>query len=189
MISTLTKWWAKGVLVCLGLALGTAHAAATTSEHPITAAALVEVLSKEGAAIAARDIRIPAGVVAREAVPDLVVLSIEPAIGLAGRYWVRLACRNAGGCLSFYASVSSSTPLRCGVRQRASGQLVQPRVPVIRPGDRATLAIHRERSLIQVAVVALESGAIGSNIRVATPDYKQVFHGEVVSSGRLEGVM
>jgi flagella basal body P-ring formation protein FlgA len=43
--------------------------------------------------------------------------------------------------------------------------------------------------MIEVSVVALESGGIGQSIRVATPDYKQQFHAEVVSASQLEGSM
>jgi len=42
------------------------------------------------------------------------------------------------------------------------------------------------RSRIRVSVVSLEKGAAGSRIRVASPDHKQVYVAEVVSSSQLK---
>ena len=44
-----------------------------------------------------------------------------------------------------------------------------------------------QMSHIQVAVISLENGVAGKWIRVASPDRKQVYVGEVVSANELRG--
>jgi hypothetical protein len=43
-----------------------------------------------------------------------------------------------------------------------------------------------DRAHIQVAVISLESGIAGHTIRVATPDHKQIYRGEIVSANLLK---
>jgi hypothetical protein len=180
------------VIVCAWALLPAAQLAAegvSQEIHPITPAMLVSALAKQDASLAGADISVPAGVVARAGAPDFVVLSVEAAPGANSRYWVKIGCRNAGECLPFFASVVSDKPLTCGERQPVAGRVVPAQAPAIHAGDHATLVIRRERSVIELSVVALESGATGQSIRVATPDYKQVFHGHVVSPTQIEGAM
>ena len=179
--------WRVMVCACLTLAATHLPGQAQPAVRPVTPDSLVSVLAKEQSSIAAADISVPAGVVARGDAPEFTVLSIERAVGANARYWVRIACRNTAQCLPFYASVASSTPLTCGPRQLAAAHIVHADPPVMHVGDRATLVIHRDRSLIQLAVVALQSGSIGQDIRLATPDYKQFFHGQVVNAKQLQG--
>jgi hypothetical protein len=44
-----------------------------------------------------------------------------------------------------------------------------------------------QRAHIQVAVISLENGMVGHRIRVATPDHKQTYIGEVVNARLLRG--
>jgi hypothetical protein len=177
-------------MVCAWVALAAAQLPAEgvpAGVHPITSTMLVSTLAHEGVPSIEGDVSVPAGVVARAAAPNFVVLSIEHVAGASDRYWVKIGCRDAGDCIPFFASVVSATPLTCGVRQVTGVQVAAARAPVMHAGDHARLVIRRERSVIEMSVVALESGSIGQSIRIATPDYKQVFHGEVVSATRLEG--
>lgn len=179
-------------MACAWMALSAMHAPGQIVAgglHPITPAMLVEALAKEEPAMADANIAVPAGIVAREAAPDFVVLSVEPAAGAGDHYWVKIGCRNAGECLPFFASVATDKPLKCGGRQQSSGRVVAASIPVMHAGDHAKLVIRRERSVIELVVVALESGGIGQTIRIASPDYRQMFHGQIVSATELEGGM
>jgi flagella basal body P-ring formation protein FlgA len=57
----------------------------------------------------------------------------------------------------------------------------------MRAGAHATLMMDDNRSHIQVTVISLENGVVGHRIRVASPDHKQVYVAEVVSSSLLKG--
>jgi flagella basal body P-ring formation protein FlgA len=54
-------------------------------------------------------------------------------------------------------------------------------------GTHATLVIDDQRSHIQLSVISLENGIAGHRIRVASPDHKQFYVGEVVSARLLKG--
>lgn len=139
-------------------------------------------------------------VVATEPQPALDVLSVEvlgkgsSAGHSALRSRVKLACHNPAECLPFYAIVTSpqitdgSVMVTSGVSpalknpsSNAAGEIT------MKAGTHATLIMDDERSHIQVAVVTLENGMVGHRIRVASPDHKQTYVGEVVSAGLLKG--
>jgi hypothetical protein len=163
---------------------------AAEETYPILATRVAEVLAAEGVMVAASDICVPAGIAARRAHAELRIASIAAATGSAGRYWVKVECRDSGDCLPFYVTVDSSTLLQSGVRQVATGKVLPQHhagVPVVRAGAHVTLVIHGDRTLITLSVVTLQSGDIGDVIRVATPDHKQVLQGQIVNATELQG--
>jgi flagella basal body P-ring formation protein FlgA len=51
----------------------------------------------------------------------------------------------------------------------------------MRAGAHAILVMDDGRAHIQIAVISLENGIVGHNIRVATPDHKQTYVAEVAN--------
>jgi hypothetical protein len=162
----------------------------------LTAGQIADTLSGKGMQVADRQVSLLANVVASEPHPLLDVLSVEP----LGDRWngqhaeqrslVKLACHMPGMCLPFYAIVSwagGTAGSAAGSSSIAGNVALKPRATVtMRAGTHATLVMDDDRAHIQIAVVSLESGAVGHRIRVASPDHKQFYIGEVVSANLLK---
>jgi hypothetical protein len=157
---------------------------------------VARTLSKSGTQVERQQVSLLANVVAVEPDPPLDVLTVaplgirSPAKGTEAQSLVKMACHESGKCLPFYAIVTWPA----GPAEGSSGTsvaAVQPRLmpnlPIMmRAGTHATLLMDDERSHIQIAVVSLENGVVGHRIRVASPDHKQIYIGEVVSASLLK---
>jgi hypothetical protein len=174
-----------------------AHFALTTSQ-------VARALSERGVQTEGKQVSLLAGVVATEPDPTLDVLSVET-LGSPHspehsqiRSRVKLACRMTEKCLPFYVIVtwpegtawaatiaSSSSPVLRNAPVAGNGPLNS---EITMPaGTHATLVIDDQRSHIQLSVISLENGIAGHRIRVASPDHKQFYVGEVVSARLLKG--
>jgi len=163
----------------------------------LTAHQVAQALSGSGVQIADEQISLLAKVVATEANPALDVLSVEPlgdqqAVHAETRSRVKLGCHLPGKCLPFYAMViwPDGMPGREASAHLASSvsgsDVLKPNGAfTIRAGTHATMVMDDGRSHIQVAVVTLENGMAGHQIRVASPDHKQTYIAEVVSANLL----
>jgi hypothetical protein len=161
----------------------------------LTAAQIAHTLSDKGVQVEARQVSLLANVVAAEPQPPLDVLSVQP---LSDRWsgqhseprsLFKLACHLPGTCLPFYAIVSCPSGTG-GEAKIAPGTAInavlkQNAAITIRAGTHAMLVMDDDRAHIQVAVVTLENGVVGHRIRVASPDHKQFYIGEVVSASLL----
>lgn len=164
----------------------------------LTTGQVARALSDSGIQTTDEQVSLLARVVATEPYPALDILSVEPlAKGpqhSPARSRVKLACHLPGKCLPFYAIVSRSDAT-AGPAANTSGAsplvrntLFNPATDItMRAGTHATLVMDDHRSHIQVAVISLENGMAGHRIRVASPDHKQVYFGEVVSANLLTG--
>lgn len=188
-----------------GTAWGQSH---PQPRFALSASQVARALSERGVQTEDKQVSLLAGVVATEPDPTLDVLSVET-LGNAEppghariRSRVKLACRKQAECLPFYAVVtwpegtawgvtiaSSSSPvLKSAVVGSSATRNIPPSSDVTMPvGTHATLILDDQRSHIQVSVVSLENGIAGHRIRVATPDHKQFYMGEVVSPNLLKG--
>jgi hypothetical protein len=178
---------------------------------PLTERQVARALSERGIQTADEQVSLSARMVATEPEPILDVLSVETlgespsAKHSQVRSRVKLACRLPGRCLPFYAIVnkpelagdpatiaSTTSPAVSSARVSASAaarnaQLNARSDITMRAGTRATLVMDDHRSHIQVTVITLENGIVGHRIRVASPDHKQVYFGEVVTASLLKG--
>ena len=186
-----TKWKAGLLMTAISLPLWAQPQ--PQGRFALTAGQIAQALSVKGMQVADRQVSLLANVVAIEQHPRLDVLSVEP----LGDRWsgphseprslVKLGCHVPSTCLPFYAIVSGpegtagNSPAAFG-----SGALKLNTAVTMRAGTHAMLVMDDDRVHIQVAVVTLESGAIGRRIRVATPDHKQFYIGEVVSANLLK---
>jgi hypothetical protein len=166
----------------------------------LTARQVVQALSEKGINVSEQQVSLLAEVVASEPNPHLDILKVESAGGFrlgkdsGSQSWFRVACHEPGTCLPFYAAVS-----RTGATNvLATGAFPAPpaaRQPALKPihavtmrvGAHAMLVMDDNRAHIQIAVISLENGVAGHEIRVASPDHKQVYVAEVVSAHMLKG--
>jgi hypothetical protein len=158
-------------------------------------------LTGAGMTTPAADVSLPARVVALVPSPVLDILSVQPvrkgALAQPSRssaqpsfLLVKLACHQPGECLPFYATVNGpgATDLGSNPSSIATTAESIPKKEFTMPaGTHAILVMEDDRSHIQVAVVSLENGMAGHRIRVASPDHKQIYFGEVVNAGLLRG--
>ncbi len=177
----------------------------------LTARQVARALFERGIQTGDGQVYLPARVVATEPQPILDILSVET-LGEAPsakhsqvRSRIKLACRLPGECLPFYAivngpeladepatiaSITSPAIRNAGLTASpaARNELLNASSDItMRVGTRAMLVMDDHRSHIQVTVISLENGIVGHTIRVASPDHKQVYFGEVVSASLLKG--
>jgi hypothetical protein len=164
------------------------------SRFAITAEQVARALSLGGIVTVAQQVSLPVRVVANEPAAPLDILSVEPppkgkpAENAPAYSRVKLACHLSRQCLPFYAFVN--WPQRSGAitnPSMVSPLAANPADITMRAGAHATLVMDDQRSHIQVAVISLQNGMAGHRIRVASPDHKQFYFGEVVSANLLRG--
>jgi len=165
----------------------------------LTAGQVARTLSDKGMPTADDQVSLLARVVATEPDPALDVVSVQAfSEGLvaghsAVRSRVKLVCRVPGECLPFFVIVSWSQPAAGPATSKSTSPFdrnmsTSPNSQItMRAGSRATLVMDDERSHIRVAVISLQDGMAGHRIRVSSPDHKQIYFGEVVTSSLLRG--
>jgi hypothetical protein len=164
----------------------------------LTAQQVAQTLSDKGMQVAGRQVRLLANVVATEPNPTLDIRVIEPladpssGVHTGIQSWVRVACHEPGTCLPFYVVVSrpeepagSTSNASNAAAAAKRGLLKTSPVITMRTGTHALLVMDDDRSHIQVAVICLENGITGHQIRVASLDHKQVYMAEVVNAHLL----
>jgi hypothetical protein len=161
-----------------------------STRYVIEPAQVAASLSNETRHVEAGQIKLLAQVTSAEANPQLDVLSAAPARSADAGLLVKLGCRKRSACLPFYALVESgaaASEILASGRSAVRGAGTKRPPIVMRAGTHATLRMDSPRAQINLAVVSLECGSIGSRIRVATPDHKGVYVGEVVGPNLLRG--
>ena len=166
------------------------------ASYNIGAGQVAHALSAQGIEVAANQVKMVADVVASRPEPDLVVLGAgaqaDTYAGGGKLSWVKLGCRVPEVCLPFFVRV----PVVLDANLRHPGQRsAQPppdkeprrKAMEMRAGTRATLVLAGRQGRIELAVISLESGAMGHTIRVATPDYKQFYRARIAGADLLKG--
>jgi hypothetical protein len=187
------------VLLMATMAIPGLGRAQSQSRFRLTPQQVASVLTEKGIATTG-EISLPATVVANVPSPVLDVVSIEPiakgqpAQYASARFSVRLACRQPGACLPFYATVTMAEPTLSAAanpssQARAAGKMMlNEKSDITMPaGTHATLVMDDHRSHIELEVISLENGMAGDRIRVAGPNRKQIYVGEVVNGNLLRG--
>jgi hypothetical protein len=166
------------------------------ASYSIGAGQVAHALSAQGIEVAASQVKMVAEVVASRPEPDLVVLGTgaqaDTYAGGGRLSWVRLGCRNPGICLPFFVRVPAALHANAGHPGQRSAQAPpdeepQKKAMEMRAGTRATLVLTGRLGRIELAVISLESGAMGHTIRVATPDYKQFYRARIAGTYLLKG--
>ncbi len=157
---------------------------------------VVRGFTERGIGIDGARIVLPAKVVASELDPALEIRSIGSLPGLRtngrseSRSAVRMTCQQPGICLPFYAIVSWPAGMdgnELHPSAKADTSVIPKAEVMMRTGTRATLVMDDGHVHIRLTVVSLDHGAAGSSIRVATPDHRQIYVGQVVNAELLRG--
>ncbi len=173
------------VMTCLG-GWAQAHGGA---RFPIRAAQVAQVLSRAGMEVTERQVHLGTPIWSATQTPALEVLDTQ-GMTAGGRLWIKIGCEGRHECQPFYVSVPWKGPAPLAGKQR---HVVNPvhsasyRPPTIRLGDHATLVVDSPGLHMEIAVVALQNGAVGQVIRLATPDRKQFYQGQVVNQVTVKG--
>ena len=178
-----------GLLVLVSIAAWGETRGRTMSR--IGANQVARALSVAGMEVTPRQVQLATELSAMTPSPTLDLLEVEPSPSLNERWvWVKLGCRDPHECRPFYVSVQWNGDIRTLVKHAKSvvpASSPKDTPPVIRFGDHATLVVDVPRLRLEIAVIALQNGSAGQVIRLATPDHKKFYRGEVVGKSMLRG--
>lgn len=177
-------------------------------DYPITEAAVASLLRANGADVASSQVHLPMQLTATTAEPHLEIIATRRVAN--HEVDLEIHCQTAGECLPFdalvdigaeskfaagvYAGVSSGRP----APQHSARDLPErPGLPddstasseSLRVGMHAVLVIVDGPMRIHLPVIAMDSGAKGTRIRVCTLDRKKIFDALVVDGGTVQGVI
>lgn len=178
-----------GVLVAIGVRAGAQSG--PYASYRISPSGVAVTVSRAGMHVTARQVHLDCEVWSASAHPDMELLSAQTAPDKE-HVWVRIGCRQPRECRPFYATVAWNGPLPVARDASQSKVPVHSKSyspPVMRMGDHATLVVDSPRSHIEIAVIAMQNGAVGQVIRLATPDRKQFFRGLIVNKSTLTGAL
>lgn len=140
------------------------------------------------------DLSLPARLTSASADPVLHVTRAE----IAGPDGIRLrlACETMGECLPFIALLRTHTPEQASMlASKFQAKSIHPapgsnqRDLSLRAGAHATFLLETDRMRIAIPVISIDSGALGSEVRVASLDRKQIYHGVVSDSVTVRGTI
>jgi hypothetical protein len=160
----------------------------------------VKVLRGNSVTVDISQVHIPMHMSATVASPRLEIVKAEPVGNKQVR--VELRCSTAAECLPFFATldvkdsslvlaeIQSKTGSVAAVSHQATGPIGgQPTDrQQLRVGSHAVLEIRDGHLDIHLQVLAIDTGAIGQQVRVSTLDRKKVFHARVTGDGTVMGV-
>ncbi len=161
---------------------------------PLTGATVAAALTGAGLHVEGSQIELPGALATTNTDPQLRVTGAE--LLPDGRLRVRLACRQAGECQPFMATLRSSGPeamagllaLRRSL-QPPSAARSNGNTDRLIAGQHATLHLESTHMLITVPVVAIDSGAPGTEVRVSSLDRKQLYRAVVADAGTVRGAL
>jgi flagella basal body P-ring formation protein FlgA len=184
----------RALLPALLTALGAAAPTTMRAQErrfPLTAATVAAALQKAGLPVAAAQIDLPGSLSATAEHPELRITNAE--LLADGRLRVRLACRPQGQCLAFLATVHLSGAESGLAGVAALNATVQDAAPVhaergpgLQAGRQTTLLMRDGKMLIELPVIAIDSGVTGEEVRVSSLDRKQTFRGVVTREQTVE---
>lgn len=181
-----------GVLLLTGMSAAQAPVAAGASptRYVIPAAAVAAVLAEAGLPVTATRLHLPGAVSARTEWPALKATAAEQRGN--GALAVRMACRNSSECMPFFVTVDAAedrdvlaafaarsfAPAREGAPANAAGVGI---------GARVKLELADAQMRIELPVIAIDTGAPGAEVRVASLDRKHTWRGVVVDATTVRG--
>ena len=185
--------------------VGVAHAVMAQgvigSRYPIGERDIANALSAVGVSVDKSQVHLPAHVSATTESPKLVVVAADP-LG-SNQVRLELRCNAASECLPFLAIVDVKDPNFVVASARSKNVSADAAIhstrlqtaaipkdgPQLRVGSQAVLEIRDGQMDIHLQVLAIDTGAVGRQVRVCTLDRKKVFHAVVTSERTVTGVM
>jgi hypothetical protein len=164
-------------------------ALAASGRYAIRPDRIAGAMATMGMQVAPSQLTMLTDAVATTADPQLRVQSMQRWPG--DRVMVRLECANREECLPFFVSVrmgnsDSDQAAMANVAMSTQGNNQKP-VAAVRAGSPATLYLEGDHVHIRVAVICLQSGAVGQTIRAEGPDHVQKYTAQVAGEGVLRG--
>ena len=169
------------------------------SRYQISELDIAKELVVIGVNVNASQVHLPAQISARTASQKLEIVTVQPL--KANQVRIELRCSKAAECLPFFASldVEDANQTSADIQSRItsstapSHQTAEPigGEPVIgrqlKVGSHAVLTIRDGHLNIHLQVLAIDSGAVGQQVRVSTLDRKKIFHATVTGEGTVAG--
>ena len=167
-------------------------AQAGNGRFPLLREEITAALQKAGLTVAAPQIEIPPLLTASQQRPALQVTAAEMLPDR--RLRVRLSCVQVSECQPFLATVTLPEKANALENISALRSSFSPRLPIqtvrspgLRAGQRATLLMEDEHMRIALPIVSIDSGPVGSEVRVSSLDRKQSFRGTVLDAQTVRG--
>ncbi len=159
---------------------------------PVTAIMIAEALQAAGLSVSPAHIEVPSSLSATQSNPEVLVVGAE---ALADkRLRVRLACKATASCLPFFAIVEVGEGnegvrnfLAAHASSGGSASLRPVEASGMRAGNQALLVLENMHMHIELPVLLIDSGAVGSEVRVSSLDRKKMFRGVIVNSQLVRG--
>ena len=164
--------------------------AAGDGRFEVTSAAVADLLQHAGLAVSAQQVRLPSGLSANTK-PDLQITGAEALPD--GRLRVRVSCGSGRACIPFLGTVNlqGSSALSAAAALNSSVHPESPinasSLPLLRVGEHTMLLMEDDHMRILIPVLSIDSGGVGTEVRVSSLDRKQMFRGTVVSSYVVKG--
>jgi Chaperone for flagella basal body P-ring formation len=169
------------------------------SRYPISESSIAKELGDVGVNVNASQVHLLAHMSAAVASPKLEIVRAQSLEDNQVR--IELRCLTAEECLPFFArlDVKDANLVSAKIRLKTSSATVgshQASVRIggepvsksqLRVGSHAVLTIRDGHLDIHLQVLAIDSGAIGQQVRVCTLDRKKVFHATVTGESTVTG--
>lgn len=167
-------------------------AQAPAARVPVSARDVALVVSAvAGASVDASEVSLPADLTAATANTNLRLLQAEATQPAAVR--LKLACEG-GGCLPFFALLhvhdqaeAVQVASQISLKLNHNLPIESRKGTAVQAGMRATLLLEDEHMRISLPVVLIDSGAPGTEVRVASLDRKQLYRGIVSDNQTVRG--
>ena len=155
--------------------------------YPVPPSAVAAALTSGGLPISAAQLHMPVPLYATTPSPELHIRSAEPRPD--GTLRLRVVCGSPVECMPFFASVEGAAD--AASLARLAVQLAQPAPAAhaaggVAPGAHVTLELADQQMRIHLPVIAIDTGAPGAEVRVASLDRKHTWRGVVVDAGTVK---
>lgn len=158
--------------------------------YAMSPALLASALTDRIPAITADRVHLPLPITSAVPQPSLRVAAAElrPDASLL----LRMLCRSPAECLPFMAVVSmpdraEALTALSTLRGTSAALVASQRTSAVAVGSRVTLELCDRQMHIQLQGIAVDTGAAGAEIRVASLDRRHIYHGVVVDTGIVRG--
>ena len=179
-------------LLCSGSFIGLTFnpvCAQAPDRFPVTTQQVLLGMQGRGWPLDEVRIRLAAPVTATVQEPALEIKAVSQEHG--EEVLLRLSCRVHSECLPFYASATwpagGAKPALLPSAEKDSAVAKLPALAEVFAGNRATLLLDDGPIHIRLPVVLAQSGHVGQTVRVTTPDRKQTYQAELLSTELLRG--
>lgn len=182
-------WCAAGTLLLAQVGAAQAPAAAG-GRYAILPSAVAATLAEAGLPVAETRFHLPGSLSSRTDTPQLKVTVADRRAN--GSLEVRFSCRSSAECVPFFVTVDAAddpSAMTAFAARTLRDNSAPPRISAsgIAVGARVMLQLTDAQMRIQLPAVAIDTGAPGAEVRVASLDRKQTWRGVVVDATTVRG--